>query len=486
MVEEHAVMMAALYHRINNVHKKPLHSGQIAVARALFRDKKTIIQAQLGRNTGKTEVALYCAWVYAMTRPGSQVYIICPQRKQGKEIYWASGRLKYYGPQEYLDGEPKESELRLQFKNGSFICVEGAENYSALRGIKPDLVIYDEFQDHIKEFDVEVMRPNLIAKQASLLVFGTPPKRDGYYYEFKRQILNAIKDGDETRMYLQLPTSTNPKINKAELEKIRKALIAQGDEAVWKREYLGEDCIGGAEMIFPLWSRERHVKPHSFLTTILRATANECRFAWISDPGSTSTFACLFVAYNPYTCQLFILDEIYAQDRRETHTKAIWDVARVKMQELRPNLSDWRKVCDEAAAWFRHEMSANFGVSVAPSRKRKHNKEDNISTIKMLQAQEDCFFVSERCKKFIWEIENYVTGPEGDMPDMDDHLMDCLDYTVPALTIRTKERARPGQLHPTWLSAMDRRIKVKESSPKNLDWGDDVFMDSLIYDPLDP
>jgi hypothetical protein len=32
---------------------------------------------------------------------------------------------------------------------------------------------------------------------------------------------------------------------------------------------------------------------------------------------------------------------------------------------------------------------------------------------------------------------------------------------------------------------MDRRIKVKESSPKNLDWGDDVFMDSLIYDPLD-
>lgn len=477
-------MMASLYHRINNEHKKPLHSGQIAIARALFRDRKTIIQAQLGRNCGKSEIALYCAWVYAMTNPGSQVYIICPQRKQGKEIYWASGRLKYYGPPEYLAGEPKESELRLQFKNGSFICVEGAENYSALRGIKPDLVIYDEFQDHIKEFDVEVMRPNLIAKRASLLVFGTPPKRDGYYYEFKKQLLKQVEDGDTTRMYLQLPTSTNPSINKEELAKIKKALIAQGDEAVWKREYLAEDCIGGAEMVFPLWSRERYVKPHSLLLSFLEKARNELRFGWISDPGSTSTFACLFVAYNPYTCQLFVLDEIYEQDRRRTDTKSIWDVARPKMLAINPDLREWRKIADEAAAWFRHEMSANFGVSIGPSRKRKHNKEENISVVKMLMAQDESFFVSDRCVKFMWEIENYATDDAGVLPDVNDHLMDCLDYSIPALTVRTKEKVRQEPGAPLFVSSFDRRVRVKSLSTKDSDWGEQVFEDSLNYDPL--
>lgn len=476
-------MMADLYHKINNVHKRPLHHGQISVARALFRDRKTIIQAQLGRNVGKSECALYCAWVYALTNPGSQIYIICPQRKQGKEIYWASGRLKYYGPQEYLEGEPKESELRLEFKNRSFICVEGAENYPALRGIKPDLVIYDEFQDHIKEFDVEVMRPNLIAKRASLLVFGTPPKRDGYYYEFKKALLKQIADGDDTRYYLQLPTSTNPNINREELQKIKVNLIAQGDEAVWKREYLAEDCIGGAEMVFPLWSRERHVKAHSFLMATLQRQKGECRFAWIADPGSTSTFGCLFVCYNPYTCQYFILDEIYEQDRRRTDTKSIWDVARLKMKDLYQG--EWRKVADEAAAWFRHEMSANFSISIAPTRKKKNKRDDAISIFKMLMAQDDMFFVSDRCKKFIWELENYVTDDAGNLPDTDDHLMDCVFYSAPALNIKVKEKVRMGETRPLYLNSDRRGIKVKTLPMKDADWGEDVFVDSLSYDPCD-
>jgi len=473
-------MMTALYHKINNVHKKPLHAGQIAVARALFRDKKTIIQAQFGRNCGKTEIALYCAWVYAMTTPGALVYIICPQRKQGKEIYWASGRLKEYGPTEYLDGEPKESELRLQFKNGAFICIDGAENYSALRGVKPDLVIYDEFQDHSKEFDIEVMRPNLIAKKASLLVFGTPPKRDGYYYEFKRNLLEQIDGGDESRGYLQLPTSVNPAINKPELDKIKRQLLAQGDEAVWKREYLGEDCIGGAEMIFPLWAQAVHVKPHGVLMALLERQKNECRWAWISDPGSTSTFAGLFLAFNPYTCQLFVLDEIYEQDRRRTDARSIWDVAKPKMAEFFSG--DWRKVADEAAAWFRHEMSSNFGVSISPSRKRRHNKQDNISIVKMLMAEEHSFLVSDRCKKFIWEIENYVTNDAGDMPGKDDHLMDCLDYGVPALNIKTKQKAQAGDHGPLWLSSNQGTIQVKELTSRDMDWGEDVFEAALNYD----
>lgn len=404
--------------------KTPLHKGQIQLARAVFTDKKRIVQAQWGRSCGKTLAACYIAWVQALTVPNSLIYIICPQRKQGGEIYWASNRLPGFGPRQYLKGEPNKSEYRLEFLNGSFICVEGAENYSALRGIKPTLVIYDEFQDHCKEFDVEVMRPNILAKKASLVILGTPPKVDCYYYEFKRQLLKAIEKGDNSRLYLQFPSEVNPSMDKGELEKTRIALIEQGDEAIWKREYLGEDCIGGSEMVFILWRREDHLRPHRLIMERLSLQRNECRFATVFDPGTTSTFAALFLAFNPYTSTLYILDEIYEKDRKKMDTASIWRLARAKELELAPK-AEWARVADEAAAWFRREMIANFNIVVRPSRKQKNKKDMNISTLKSLMAVPDAFQVSERCKNFVHEIENYVTDDEGKLPNINDHLMDC-------------------------------------------------------------
>jgi len=155
------------------------------------------------------------------------------------------------------------------------------------------------------------------------------------------------------------------------------------------------------------------------------------------------------------------------------------------MKELYPS-NDWRKIADEAAAWFRHEMSANFGISVAPTRKRRNRKDENISIIKMLIAQENTFFVSDRCKKFVWELENYVTDDAGNLPDGAVHLMDCFDYSIPALNVKTRERLRNSELKFNWVaSESNRRIKIKELPNKNSDWGDNVFEDSLSYDPCD-
>ena len=90
---QHQLIIKALHYKVDMVHKRPLHSGQVQLAKAYFNENKRIIQAQYGRNGGKTESILYVAWRKALLYPNSQIYIICPERKQGKEIYWASGRI---------------------------------------------------------------------------------------------------------------------------------------------------------------------------------------------------------------------------------------------------------------------------------------------------------------------------------------------------------------------------------------------------------
>jgi hypothetical protein len=479
--QAHAILaVKKLHDRINNYHKRSLHAGQLQLARAYFEEGKKIIQAQYGRSAGKSESILYIAWRRALTVPGSLIYIITPERKQGKEIYWASGRLQDYGPDEYVTID-KESELRVKFKNGSFIVVDGCENYDAHRGIKPHLVFYDEFQKHGKEFDQEVMRPNLGAKNAALIICGTPPKRDCYYYEFKKELQFEIAEGDDSRVYFELPSSVNPNWDPDELDKIRRSLIRRGDEGIWKREYLGQDSLDSQEMVFPLWSREKHLVPRDVLYAQLKPNRTNLKWYTICDPGTTSCFAVLFAAYDPYNAKLYLVDEIYEKDGKKTHTKAIWQ--RIKEIETYWNKDGkWKRVADEAAAWFRKEMFYQFKISIEKTQKGKFKQEDQISLGRAIMAEDDMMMVSADNKFFKWELENYVKDEEGELPDVDDHLMDCFNYLLAScrFSLQRKEKGEGG----------DRMIEVKDSlytskykRVQNIgrddDWADQACSDAL-------
>lgn len=436
-LERHARIMNSIYDRINNIHKRPLHSGQIQVAKDYFNNNKRIIQSQWGRNGGKTEGLLFIATTAAILNSNFVIYIITPERKQGKEIYWASRRLQEYAPPEYIESE-KDTEVRLTFKNGSFICVDGCENYTAHRGLKPNLVFYDEFQDHNKEFHLEVMAPNLLGKESSLIVFGTPPKRrSSYYVEFREQLIKQINDGDKTRAYYEFPTSINPRIDKSELEKTKKQLFTSGDEPIWYREYEGKMMFGGEDVVFPNWNPGVHTKAHDVVMSFLEKDRKKLKWYTICDPGTSTCFAVLFICYNPFTQQIFVLDEIYEKDRKRADSKQIWERIRKKEEELYPGsrLNDWKRIYDEAAAWFHNEIAALHRgqmLSLTPSQKQKNNEETDISRIKMAMAQPGALLVSNRCYWFRWEIESYITvvDKNGDAKyvDSNNHLLDCMKY----------------------------------------------------------
>lgn len=448
ILDRHADTMKAVYDRLERVHKRPLHPGQIQIAKDYFIHGKRIIQSQWGRNGGKTEGLLFIATVACLLNDNFICYIITPERKQGKEIYWASKRLQNYPPPQYVDCS-RDTEIRLVFKNGSFICVDGCENYNAHRGLKPNLVLYDEFQNHNKEFHLEVMAPNLLGKDAALLIFGTPPKqRSAYYVEFRETLLKQMKLGDDSRGYYEFPTEINPAVDKAELQKVRKELIESGNEVIWQREYEGKLAFGGEDIVFPKWDPQVHCRSHKVVMSYLGNDAPKLKWYTICDPGTSTCFAVLFVAYNPYTQQIFILDEIYEKDRKRTDTKQIFDRIRKKESELYPlgQQTDWTRIYDEAAAWFQREVVANYKhqyskINMMPSKKNFSDEETDISRIKMLMYQPNALLVSDRCYWLRWEIESFITDEDGQYSDRNNHLIDCLKYLMQATNWKLIEKA---------------------------------------------
>lgn len=412
------------------------HEGQYPIIRSVFEDKKKVVMGQCGRSAGKTESILYIAHRYGLLNPGSQIYIICPERKQGKEIYWASGRLQGYAPREFTKDLNKD-EIRKTLYNDSFICIEGCENIDGLRGIKPHLVIYDEFQHHSAEFDLEVMRPNLSAKNSSLVVMGTPPKTDCYYVEFRKDLLEQIAGGDEDLAYIELPTEVNPTVDKDWLMKEKARLYRVGKEKVWLREYMGELHFDTEGAVFPTFSRESHVRPRSYLRNIIGNDANKWEWWAIYDPGTVTVFAALFMALNRETSQVLLLDEIYEKDRRLTNARNIWETGLHKKRAFFPHPDRWNDLYDEAASWFANEIQSLFNVGIMPTAKQTLQRRfdegrPGESLINSVLLGENKLFVAEECTNFLSEMEGYVTrvGRNGELiyPKKNDHLIDCLFY----------------------------------------------------------
>jgi len=418
---------------LHSVHRFP-HQGQFPVIKAFFADKKKIIQGQCGRSAGKTEEILYIAWRFALTNPGTETYIICPQIKQAKKIYWFPKRLQSYGPRKYV-ADIRESELRLVFTNGSSIVLDGCENYDSLRGIKPDLVIYDEFQHHTKDFDEEVMQPNLASGKVHLVVMGTPPKRHCYYVEFRENLLESIAAGDTTKYYVELPTEVNPTMDKTWLKAKREELIKRERYNVWLREYEGKLVFDSESAILVFLDDKkggRHVKPRAQIEEAIKRDKSKLRYYAMFDPGTATCFAVLLLAYNPYTNFVYVLDEIYVTERRETAAGKIWAKAKEKMEAWNDDEEAWLCYYDEAATWFPNEI----GQALIPTTKARYRREKlheegrpGESILNTLMEQE-LFWINEECEKFLWEATNYVTDEKGDYPKDHDHLMDGLFYFV--------------------------------------------------------
>jgi hypothetical protein len=398
------------------------HSAQIEIGRALIGEHVKDVFAQCGRNLGKSELTAYLMWRWAWTYPGSENYYFSPFMKQSREIMWASRRMQSLGPEDWID-KINDQEMRITFKNGSWLKLDGSDNVEAYRGVKPrGLTVFDEFKDFRPEF-FDAYDPNRAAHDTPLFIIGTPPEFEGQFTEIAASWAN-----DKTKRFFKFPSHENPHISRKWLADKKTELYARGEGDKWEREYMAEFVRGGSKRIFPMLRNEM-VKPHAEL---MRKIARDRRrlewFLW-ADPAGASTFAVLLAAINPYTRDIYFLDEIYEQRQEEMTVDKIGSRCISMSRQLFDG--EWRYGYDEAEKWFANEMLERFSLSFEPTQKSKNDKTTGLSLLKDAMLQ-DKVFISERCHKFFWELDNYRKDDEGRIVKRDDHLIDCARYILGA------------------------------------------------------
>lgn len=350
--------------------------------------------------------------------------------------------------------EINNSEMRIRFANGSFIKLDGADNYEAYRGVNPHIIVYDEYKDHHPKFH-GAMDPNLATFDAPLLVVGTGPEGDEANAKNYYSLADYAKIS-EVGAYFNEPTWRNPYISIEFLKRKKAELIAKGEEWRWLLEYCAKRVKAGSHSIFPMFKAPQegekytdHVWPRENCYRKVKYRHKDWEYFMSFDPASTSVFAVLFLAINKVTKEIVVLDEIYETDRTKTSTQRIWPRAMQLIAKYKILEDDVRKIYDYAAAWFANEVASVYGVGLEPCLKDINKKEDRLGLIKDIILG-GYLVVSEDCPFFIWEMENYRTDEKGKIPKENDHNIDNLRYilaadaynTVPPTRLNIDQNAR--------------------------------------------
>jgi hypothetical protein len=400
------------------------HPGQINVGYAVFKLNKKVIFVQCGRKWGKSEIAAYFLWRMAQSFPGSPNYFIGPFQKQTREIMWASKRLQQFGPEDWVSGV-NESEMRITFKNGSFIKVDGSDNHDAYRGVEYKGIVYEEYKDQDPRFK-KAMRPNAAVLDGIDMFIGSPP--DGTepgaaeYLETADECRN-----DPENFFIHAPSWQNPHISTKWLINEKARLYRKGEGDVWEREYAAQVVKGGKKAIFPM-IHNYEVTPHRQIQHEIARDFRKLRFFWLADPGTATCFAVLFVAWNQYTGKVYLLDEIYETDQAETSVGKIGPRIFAKEKEhgeIRGLKAEWEEYYDEAAAWFQQELYDQFQRYPNSTDKIAGDKQNQLSLIKDMMLR-GLLVISENCKKLRWEMELYIKDERGRIPKKNDHMIDNL------------------------------------------------------------
>ena len=438
--------LAEMAQKLSDLHDiwKP-HPKQLAAIRDIFDKGKTHHFWRKGRKGGGTEASLYPVVRLCALFDNQIGYLVYPTHVLGKEIAWK--RLQSFIPKHW-GVKFREGDTCAQFPNGSTIKIMGADNWKAMVGVEFDICVMDELKDHDPRA-YENMYPNRMSRNGIWVILGAPPyNKSNFYYQKEQEALGnldlwavhkwSIRDNPFLPYDKAMFASREAMIDYMEAEYERK-----GDSDIWRVEWEAEYVEGGKRNLFPHFKKERHMVPHKELMN--RIAADKHQLIWWQgfDPGYATCFATLMVGYNPYNREVYFLDGIYETRRNRNSAHELWPRISAQAEDLYPD-ARWSRVYDSAALHFPTEVRAQFGQDLAfiPTYKEKDDEEKYTRLINTAFAL-DRAYISDRCGRFVWEIENYIVDENGNYPKKDDHAIDVARYILKMLNWNPVEMPLP-------------------------------------------
>ena len=366
-----------------------------------------------GRRFGKSYLALTWLVNNALTLGGLNYYI-APSYVMGKQIAWRLLK-ELFG--DHIKTK-NESELFVEFENGSIVQIKGADNRDSLRGVSLSSVCLDEAAFMAKEVWTEVIRPATSDKQAPVLFISSP---SGWNW-FKELYDYASLGEDSNWQAWTFTTADGGNVTDEEIESARRELPIKA----FNQEYLA-----------------------SFETLSNRVYSNFDRMQNVmeSDP-DLNDFPDLYIGIdfnvNPMSAivgvksadQLFLLDEIILPNSNTTELSAEIK-RRYPKHKIRvyPDPSGRARKTSAAGGITDFAILEQNGFSVIAPRAHPPVA-DRINEVQaMLQNAngQRRLFVSKKCKDMIKSLDGLVYKEKTGAPDKDsglDHITDALGYLV--------------------------------------------------------
>jgi hypothetical protein len=171
-------------------HQFKARAYQSELLRAIFIEKYKNIYWIVHRRAGKTKTAVNILSMFSTLDIGSYYYLL-PQRNQAKRVIWkgmdgAGMRFMDHFPNTIIN-KINNTDMSIEVKNGSIIYLLGSNNYDALMGTNPKLIIYDEYalQNPMAR---QYLSPILTENKGVEILLGTPRGRNHGHQAY----INAI------------------------------------------------------------------------------------------------------------------------------------------------------------------------------------------------------------------------------------------------------------------------------------------------------
>lgn len=189
------------------------------------------------RRAGKTVACVHelqrAALRSTLDRP--RFAYIGPTYAQAKSVAW-DYLLDAAKPIFQFGAKSNTSELRVDYPNGAQVRLFGADNYEALRGLRLDGVVLDEYANFDPRAWPEVISPTLSDRRGFAVFIGTPKGHNNFYDIW----VKARDDGDWYSLMLKA-SETVPLNDRFSEEEAQRRGLLTSEELKRQRDILSED-----------------------------------------------------------------------------------------------------------------------------------------------------------------------------------------------------------------------------------------------------
>lgn len=205
------------------------HHNQKIIHDSIIYDHYKYYILNIGRQWGKTMLAMNQVYFWAINNPNSKIGWVSPVYKQSEKVF--DEMVKAFDSS-FIKSNAQKLLIEV---NGSTIQFFSAERYDNIRGFTFDYLVCDEFAFIDEKAWTEVLRATVLVKGKKVLLISTPKGKNHFYNLFNLDGVKAEYKSFKMTSYDGLAPAS-------EIDGARETL----PDHIFRQEYLGEFVDNGS------------------------------------------------------------------------------------------------------------------------------------------------------------------------------------------------------------------------------------------------